>query len=138
MMNEHLYPLRIHFEDTDCTGVVYHANYLKFMERARSEWIDSLGIGSDWRESTGIHFLVHSLNIQFIRPARLHDRLEVVSSIQSFRQASIVFDQRLRSDGLPDKILCKAEIKIVCVGKDMLPRAIPEAPILDSIRRSLS
>ncbi|VVC75296.1 Acyl-CoA thioester hydrolase YbgC [Aquicella siphonis] len=138
MMNEHFYPLRVHFEDTDCTGVVYHANYLKFMERARSEWIDSLGIGADWRESAGVHFLVHSLRIQFMQPARLHDRIEVVSRILSVRAASIIFDQCLRLDSMPDKILCRAEIKIACVDKDMLPRAIPEAPILESIRRSLS
>lgn len=122
MMNEHFYPLRVHFEDTDCTGVVYHANYLKFMERARSEWIDSLGIGADWRESAGVHFLVHSLRIQFMQPARLHDRIEVVSRILSVRAASIIFDQCLRLDSMPIKYYAGRKlrlpvlIKICCRG----------------------
>lgn len=138
MNNEFIYPLRIHIEDTDCTGLVYHANYLNFMERARSEWIDELGIGVSWQKENGLFFVLHSANIQFLKPARVHERVEVVSRIKSIRQASIIFDQCLRLSSMPDKILCKAEIKVACVDFNLQPRALPPAPIFKSIRRILT
>lgn len=137
MQNENIYSLRIHIEDTDCTGVVFHSNYLNFMERARSEWIDSLGFGVPWQKENELLFLIHSLNMQFLKPARVHERVEVVSSVKSIRPASIIFDQRLRLSAMPDKILCKAEIKLVCVDFDLHPKVLPEASIFKSIKEML-
>lgn len=134
-MKEFVYPLRIHIEDTDCTGIVYHAKYLHFMERARSEWIDSLGMGMDWQRNHELIFVVHSASIRFLKPARVHDRVEVVSVIKSLRPASIIFDQCLRSADMPDKILCKAEVKVACVDKDMQPSALPASTIIERIGR---
>lgn len=129
MSGEFIYPLRIQIEDTDCTGLVFHSNYLNFMERARSEWIDQLGLGLDWQQRHKICFVVHSAMIRFIKPARAHDRVEVVSAINTLRPASIIFDQYLRLAGSTDKILCKAEIKIACVDENMQPCALPENPL---------
>jgi tol-pal system-associated acyl-CoA thioesterase len=138
MNNQFIYPLRVHIEDTDYTGLVYHANYLNFMERARSEWVDALGLGMAWQRDHGLYFVMHTANIRFLKPARVHDRLEVVSSITSIRSASLVFDQCLRFAGSPDKLLCKAEIKVACVGENMQPKPLPELPILQTMRRLIS
>lgn len=138
MKNEFIYPLRVYIEDTDCTGVVYHANYLHFMERARSEWFEALGLGISWMKERDRQFLIHSLNIQYLSPSRAHEQIEVVTSIKEMRAASIIFAQHLHLSGSPSKILCKAEVKIVCVDFSMRPRAIPHTPIFDAIRRTLS
>ena len=119
-----LYPMRVHIEDTDCSGLVFHSNYLNFMERARSEWIDQLGLGLDWQRQQQIYFVVHSATIKFLKPSRAHDRLEVVSSVLALRHASIIFDQYLRPEGMADKILCRAEIKIACVDYALQPTPI--------------
>lgn len=138
MQNQFIYPLRIHIEDTDITGLVYHSNYLNFMERARSEWIDELGMGIEWQRAHHIHFVVHSLAIQYLQAAKLHERVEVVTAFKSIRAASISFDQYLRLASAPDKLLCKAEIKIACVGSDMKACAIPDSPTLKTLRRALT
>ncbi|RDI41825.1 YbgC/FadM family acyl-CoA thioesterase [Aquicella lusitana] len=138
MQNQFTYLLRIHIEDTDFAGVVYHSNYLKFMERARSEWAEQVGLGMTWQREHQIYFPVHAAHILFLKPARVHDKVEVVTSIKAVRPASLVYEQYLRLAHEPDKMLCKAEIKIACVDLDMRPRAIPYAPFLEMIRRELT
>lgn len=137
-MNEFIYPLRVHIEDTDYTGLVYHANYLNFMERARSEWVDALGMGMSWQREQALYFVMHKVDIRFLKPARVHDRLEVVSSLISIRSASLVFDQCLRFADSPDKLLSRAEVKIACVDESMQPRPLPALPILETMRRLIS
>lgn len=136
--NLFIYPLRVHIEDTDFAGVVYHSNYLKFMERARSEWAEALGFGTQWQRTHQLYLPVHSLTMTFIKPARLHEKVEVVSTIKAIRPASLVFDQHLRLAGLDDKILCKAEIKIACADEAMRARKLPAIPSLETIRRTLT
>lgn len=125
MSTEFIYPLRIHIEDTDFTGTVYHANYLNFFERARSEWVMKLGMGIEWQKQHHITFLVHSMTISFLKPATVHEAVEVVSTIKEKRKASIIFDQRLRSSADPAKLFCKAEIIVACVDQHLRPCAIP-------------
>ena len=125
MNTEFIYPLRIHIEDTDCTGTVYHANYLNFFERARSEWMIKLGFNIEWQQQHHIKFLVHSIDIKFLKPATVHEHVEVVSIIKEKRKASIIFDQCLRSTSDPAKLFCKAEITVACVDDNMRPCAIP-------------
>lgn len=138
MTNQFIYPLRVHIEDVDFAGVVYHSNYLNYMERARSEWAEEMGMGITWQREHQIYFPVHTANLVFVKPARLHEKVEVVTTIKAIRSASIVYDQYLRLAGVSDKILFKAEIKIACVDYDMRPRPIPEIPTLDTIRRALT
>lgn len=126
MANQFIYPVRVQIEDTDVTGVMYHASYLKFMERGRSEWLIQQGKGIDWQRQKGILFLVHSLNIQYLKPAPIHQMVEVVSSIKNQKQASVVFEQYLRLQEKPDQIISKAEVKVVCVDMNYRPCAIPE------------
>lgn len=136
--NRFIYPLRIHIEDTDFGGVVYHSNYLKFMERARSEWGEVLGFGMAWQREHQIYLPVHSLTMEFLMPARVHEQVEVVSTIKSIRPASLIFDQYLRLKGLDDKILCKAEIKLACADYNMQACKRPAVPSLETIRRTLT
>ena len=133
---EFVYPLRVHIDDTDFLGSVYHANYLKFMERARSEWMEELGFGIRWQQANRIAFLVHSLQMRFLKPAALHELVEVASLIKMVRSASLVFDQYLRLAGSPDKIFCIAEIKVACVDSKMQPAAIPEISTFKKIWRA--
>ena len=136
--NEFIYPLKIQIEDTDFTGIVYHSNYLKFMERARSEWLEQLGYGMQWQREQQIMFVVYSANQAFLKPAYVHDQVEVVSKIIDLRPASITFDQHLRPANAADKILCKAEIKIACIDNNLRPRPLPESTLLTTIRRLLT
>jgi tol-pal system-associated acyl-CoA thioesterase len=136
--NEFIYPLKIQIEDTDFTGIVYHSNYLKFMERARSEWLEQMDCGMQWQREHQIMFVVYSANQVFLKPAYVHDQVEVVTKIISMSPASITFDQHLRLANTTDKILCKAEIKIACINPDLRPRTLPESTLLTTIRRILT
>src|ERR1700679_3042829 len=90
----HRYALRIYWEDTDAGGVVYHANYLRFMERARTEWLRAQGIDQvALREASSLGFVVRDMQLDFLRPARLNDELMVSVGVKERRSASMLFDQ---------------------------------------------
>jgi acyl-CoA thioester hydrolase len=119
-------PVRIYYEDTDAGGVVYYANYLRYCERARTEWLRALGCEQQQLLATGGPlFVVRSVQADYLAPARLDDSLTVVSTISDLRGASVCFSQRIfRSNTL----LFTAGIKIVCVAPDKgRPTAWPEA-----------
>ena len=108
-----VYPLRIYYEDTDAAGMVYYANYLKFMERARTEWLRSLGFEqSRMVETHGVAFVARSAAVEYLRPARLDDALEVVNTLESLGRAQVVFDQRVRRG---EEILATGRMRIACV-----------------------
>ena len=121
------WPIRVYWEDTDAGGVVYHAGYLRFFERARSEWLRAAGIGQQTlREELGVVFVVHSLDIQFNRPARLDDALSATVRVQELRSASFRVGQALLPEG-GGRSLVDADVRIACL--DALrwrPRPIPE------------
>jgi acyl-CoA thioester hydrolase len=97
---EHHFALTVYFEDTDTAGVVYYANYLKFMERARSDMLRAVGIDQrDVLNSGGGAYYVAEANIRYVRPARLGDDLVVLSSVQDIRAASVVIQQRVIRSG---------------------------------------
>ncbi len=117
------WPVRVYWEDTDAGGVVYHASYLRFMERARSEWLRGLGIDQlAFKQATGLAFLVREMHIDFLQAALLDDELSVTVEVKQRRAASILFDQCItRADG---RRLVRAEVRVACV--DMLRmRAAP-------------
>ena len=105
---EHRYPVRVYFEDTDLSGVVYHANYLRFMERARSDMLAAAGIDqrAAWEAGEGV-YVVADLAIRYRRPARLDDELVVVSTLRRFTAASATIHQRVMLDG---EVLTDAEV----------------------------
>lgn len=116
--------LRVYYEDTDAGGVVYYANYLKFCERARTEWLRALGVSQQALLSeAGIGFVVRSVQADFLSPARLDDELEVRTHIESLRRASIVFKQSILRSG---QLLFTAHAQLACVDMKLnKPTAIP-------------
>lgn len=137
-MNQFVYPVRVHIEDTDFSGVVYHANYLNYMERARSEWADMVGMGIDWQRGHHIFLVVHSAELVFKSPARLHENLRVLTKVVQLGKASLTYEQKLHLDGAEQKSLCEAKIKVACVDQNMRPCALPDSVFLDQIRRGLT
>lgn len=121
------WPIRVYWEDTDAGGVVYHAGYLRFFERARSEWLRASGIGQQkLREELGIVFVVHSMDIRFNRPARLDDALQATVAVKELRSASFSVTQTLLR-GPDEKSLVDATVRIACLDAEgWRPRSIPE------------
>lgn len=119
----HHFPLRVYFEDTDLTGVVYHAGYLRFMERARSEMLRGLGIGQQALLDAGDGFFaVHDLAITFLAPARLDDVITVASRVERVRAAATVIAQDIWRD---TRQLTRARVTAAWLGRDGRPRRQP-------------
>ena len=124
MAKKFSFTLKIYYEDTDAGGVVYYANYLKFLERARSEAIYSLGYtNSSILERFGVLLIVKSCNIEYKKPARFEDTLEIISEIKSFTKTSFLMKQSILRN---NKIISDAEIHLVSVDKNGKPSKIPE------------
>ena len=123
------WPVRVYYEDTDAGGVVYHSRYLNFLERARTEWLRSLGYQQDKiRVDHGVVFAVRTLEIDYIKPALFNEELEVtVDKIQS-RPASIVFHQSIaKPSPKQNELIVTAVVKVACVDIDrQAASAIPE------------
>ena len=116
--------VKVYYEDTDAGGVVYYANYLKFLERARSEAIYSLGFSnSGLFESHGILLIVKSCNIEYKKPAKFEDKLQIVSETVSFTKTSFLMRQDIKRN---DELISVAEIHLVAVDKNGKPSKIPE------------
>jgi len=126
-LSQFFWPVRVYYEDTDSGGVVYYANYLKFMERARTERLRALGFEQDQlRRDPGILFTVHSVQVDFKRPALFNDALEVTAEISEQRRASLTFEQEIRRCGA-DEVLCDGSVRIACVDASTFkPCSIPE------------
>ena len=125
----HFLIVRVYYEDTDFTGIVYHANYLRYMERGRTNYLRL--IGADHRalfeaaekEAPGFAFVVRSMNIEFMRPARMDDVLDVVTEPQEVKGASITLIQRVVRD---EEVLVEAHVRVACVASEKAQR-IPKA-----------
>ena len=104
-------PVRVYYEDTDAGGVVYYANYLRFLERARTEWLRSLGFSQSVLMAQNIAFAARSVSAEYLKPARLDDELTVVSTIESLGRAQVVFAQRIERGG---DLLLDAKIRVAC------------------------
>lgn len=118
---------RVYYEDTDAGGVVYYVNYLKFMERARTEWLRALGCAQSQLAAENLLFVVHSAEVRYLAPARLDDELLVSAEVVELNRASLRFRQQVRraSDAA---LLCEGQIMVACVRADSFkPRAMPEA-----------
>ncbi|MCX7814261.1 MAG: tol-pal system-associated acyl-CoA thioesterase [Tepidimonas ignava] len=127
----HRWPVRVYWEDTDAGGIVYYANYLKFFERARTEWLRTLGLQQHaLREATGGMFVVSAAQVRYQRPARLDDALCIETRVAELGRASIVLQQRaLRDDGAARAtVLCEGSVRIGWVqGPALQPARIPAA-----------
>lgn len=117
-------PVRVYYEDTDAGGVVYYANYLRFMERARTEWLRSLGFEQEELSTEdGVVFAVRSASLEFLKAARFNEQLRVTAEIEKRGSASITFKQRILRD---EELVCSAEIRVACIDRESFsPRPIP-------------
>lgn len=123
-----LWPVRVYYEDTDSGGVVYYANYLKFMERARTELLRHHGFEQDeLRAREKVIFAVRSVQVDYLAPARFNDLLQVRTEILQAGRASLTFGQDVlrEADG---RLLCRGEVKVACLDSETFrARAIPDA-----------
>ena len=112
-MTEFVLPVRVYYEDTDAAGIVYYANYLKFMERARTEWLESLGFSlAAFERDHGVAFVVHRVEIDFHAPARLNDTLDVTVEAVDRGASRLAAMQACRRDGVA---LTSARVTLACV-----------------------
>lgn len=115
--------VRVYVEDTDAGGIVYYVNYLKFMERARTEWFRHRGFEKPALFRENLMFIVHSLNINYRRPARLDDLLVVTAKVVKPGRTFFVMSQSVLRN---DELLCEADVKVACVTRETVkPTAIP-------------
>lgn len=122
-MHQFSIPLRVYIEDTDAGGIVYYVNYLKYMERSRTEFLRALGYDRPAILDGGLLLVVHSAQINYRRPARLDDQLQVTAQIYKLGRAYIDFQQQVLRG---DELLCEGTVRIVCVeASTMKPSAIP-------------
>lgn len=134
-MTRFVWPVRVYYEDTDAGGVVYYANYLKFLERARTEWLRELGYEQDTLMQEGIIFAVRKVTIDYLRPARFNQLLEVQTSATSLGAASIEVQQRVLHE---TSCLADAQIKLVCLdAASFRPQKLPES-IIKTIKGSIN
>ena len=131
-MKPFVWPTRVYYEDTDAGGVVYYANYLKYMERARTEWLRALGIEQDTSiKEWNILFAVRSVTIDYKKPARFNDALTVTVVPHALKPASISFKQDIYQaiDGQAEEenVLTTSTVNVVCLdAKDFTPNPIPK------------
>ena len=115
--------LRVYIEDTDAGGIVYYVNYLKFMERARTEFMRRLGFGKNYIFNRDLMFVVRDVKVQYLRPATLDDELVATAAIREVRGASMVMHQRVERG---DQVLAQGEVTIACVDRTgVKPRRMP-------------
>jgi len=126
-VNEFLWPVRVYYEDTDSGGVVYYANYLKFMERARTEWLRQFGFEQDELiHNEGVIFAVRSVQVDYLLPARFNDELSVSAKLIEQGRASLTIEQKITRVA-DSSLLCKGSVKIVSLRPDSFkPCALPD------------
>ncbi len=128
------WPVRVYYEDTDSGGVVYYANYLRFMERARTEWMRRLGFEQDALiRDKGILFAVRTASLEYLRPARFNDLLEVGVRLRERRRASLVFEQLVSRVGDAEGPLCTGSFRIAC----LVAASFRSTPIPDFILKEI-
>jgi len=118
----HHFPVTVYYEDTDMGGIVYHANYLKFIERARSDWVRRLGVDQNRLRADGVVFAVHRIEADFLAPALLDDALDVRTFAAQVTAARIVLDQQVWRI---DTCLFKARATLVAMSLQGRPRRLP-------------
>jgi tol-pal system-associated acyl-CoA thioesterase len=128
---DHLLPVRVYYEDTDFTGLVYHANYVRYFERGRSDFLRAIGVGHAdlLADDAPLAFVVSELNIRYLKPARIDDALVVRTVYEAVKGPRLIIRQAVERDG---EALCRAEVTAVCIHLDGRPRR-PTPALLDKV-----
>lgn len=134
-MSPFVWPVRVYWEDTDAGGIVYYANYLKFMERARTEWLRSVGVDqSRLAAEAGLIFIIVAVDIEYRRPARLDDELIVTCEVEAEGRASFAFTQEIHRGRHGGELLTRGHTRAACLDREQYrPRSLP-----DVLRRALA
>ena len=121
-------PVRVYYEDTDAQGVVYFANYLRFMERGRTEWLRTRGFEQDsLRREQNLLFSLASTAVRFHCPAKFDDRLLVRTRVERVSGARVIFNQAVHRDDADEELLCSADCEVACISADEFkPRRVPK------------
>lgn len=118
----HRLPLRVYYEDTDMAGIVYYANYLRYIERARSDWVREIGIDQSQMKAEGVVFAVRRVEADYIAPAVFDDCLEVRTEVVELTPARMIVDQKVYRDA---ELLFAAKVTLVCIGPGGKPARLP-------------
>jgi len=132
----HLLPVRVYYEDTDFTGVVYHANYVRYFERGRSDFLRSVGIGHAQllEGEAPMAFVIAELTLSFVKPARIDDALTVRTLYDTVKGPRLTISQSIERDG---QLLCRAEVTAVCIHLDGRPRR-PTRALVEAVTPRLA
>src|SRR5690349_14725680 len=120
---DHHFDLRVYYADTDAGGVVYHARYVEFLERARHEYMLKLGVDIAELAKQGVYLAVVEINIKYLTPGRLGERLQVRSRLGGVKRVSLECEQEIWST---ERCLCEAKVRIACVDGQLQPRRFPD------------
>lgn len=129
---EHRLPVRVYYEDTDFTGVVYHGNYVRYFERGRSDFLRAAGVGHAQllEGEQPLAFVISKMALEFVRPARIDDALVVVTVYETMKGPRMAIRQRIERDG---EVLCRAEVEAACIRPDGRP-ARPSPALIAAVR----
>ena len=133
MHENFFHKLKVYYEDTDAGGIVYYANYLKLLERARTEWLRELGINQSIFLEQNIGFVVTKVTMENKASAKLDDLLTITSTIKRLKSASLIFTQEIVNQN--NMVLCTAEIKVACVNLSIAKPCIIPNSILGALKR---
>lgn len=122
MSNSFSFPIRVYIEDTDAGGIVYHANHIKYMERARTEWLRASGIDHYWHQKD-YGFVVHEIAVKYHRPILMDDLLSVTARVISCKAASFSLQQQIYRG---EMLLASGEVVIACLDQDLRPKRLPD------------
>ncbi|MBF7682081.1 tol-pal system-associated acyl-CoA thioesterase [Acinetobacter sp. B5B] len=116
------FPVRIYIEDTDAGGIVYHANHIRYMERARTEWLRASGVAHYWHQKS-YSFVVHRLNIKYVKPILMDDLIHVSVQVICCKSASLVLQQDIYRGEI---LLATGEVELACLNANMAPCRLPQ------------
>lgn len=118
----HEFPVRVYYEDTDMGGIVYHANYLRFIERARSDWVRGIGVDQNAMRAAGLIYVVRRIEADYLAPARFDEELLITTSLKQMTPARMILSQEVTRGGTP---LFRADVTIVCITTAGKPARLP-------------
>ena len=118
----HRFPVTVYYEDTDMGGIVYHANYLRYIERARSEWVDSLGNDQNAMRDAGVVWVVRKLECEYLATAKFLDKLVVETTVEALSGARLTMAQVVKRDDTP---IFRASVTAVCMTREGKPTRLP-------------
>lgn len=130
MNNTFSIPIRVYVEDTDCYGIVNHAKFINFLERARTEWLFAIDFNLEAYRTQNIYFAVKDINIQYKKPIKLGDLIDATVSIKKTTATSLTFLQTIVKDHV---CYCEADVVVVCINEHMRPIAIP-TPLMEKFK----